>query len=159
MGITNFIRESNAIEGIHRAPTALEVGSFRIFMEMPQLTFDDVLVLQAVFAPAKPLRSEPYMNVRVGNHIAPPGGAAIPLRLKEIIAEANTGDNPWQTHVNFETLHPFLVGNGRTGRAIWAWHMQRLGRYPFALGFLHRFYYQTLENSPVRVPATTEEKE
>lgn len=146
----NFIRESNAIEGIYRAPSTLEVSSFRIFMETPELTFDDVLVLQAVFAPAKPLRSEPYMNVRVGNHIAPPGGIAIPLRLKEIIADANAGDNPWQTHVDFESLHPFIDGNGRTGRAIWAWHMQRLGRDPFGLSFLHRFYYQTLENSKAR---------
>lgn len=146
----NFIRESNAIEGIYRAPSTLEVSSFRIFMEMPELTFDDVLVLQAVFAPAKPLRSEPYMNVWVGNHIAPPGGIAIPLRLKEIIADANAGDNPWQTHVDFESLHPFMDGNGRTGRAIWAWHMQRLGRDPFGLSFLHRFYYQTLENSKAR---------
>jgi len=38
-----------------------------------------------------------------------------------------------------------MDGNGRTGRAIWAWQMQRLGRDPFALPFLHRFYYQTLE--------------
>ena len=148
-----FIYESNAIEGIYRAPSALEVSSFRIFMEMPELTFDDVLVLQAVFAPAKPLRSEPYMNVRVGDHIAPPGGIAIPLRLKEIIADANAGDNPWQTHVDFESLHPFIDGNGRTGRAIWAWHMQRLGRDPFNLSFLHRFYYQTLENSKARKKA------
>jgi len=143
----NFICESNAIEGIYRKPTDLEVSSFRIFMEMPALTLDDVCVLQAVFAPANPLRTEPYMNVRVGSHIAPPGGVLIKPMLLSIIEDANSGDNPWHTHVDFETLHPFLDGNGRTGRAVWAWQMQRLGRDPFELPFLHRFYYQSLENS------------
>jgi hypothetical protein len=34
------------------------------------------------------------------------------------------------------------------GRAIWvwAWQMQKMGRDPFALPLLHRFYYQTLES-------------
>lgn len=145
-----FIRESNAIEGIYREPTSREVGHFLEFMSLPSLTLDDVCLLQAAFAPAKPLRTEPYMNVRVGSHTPPPGGIAIKARLQEIIQDANRGDNPWKTHVDFETLHPFIDGNGRTGRAIWAWHMQRLGRDPFSLGFLHRFYYQTLENSDAR---------
>ena len=47
----------------------------------------------------------------------------------------------------YEMLHPFMDGNGRSGRALWAWMMLRLGQDPFALLFLHRFYYQTLENS------------
>lgn len=53
-------------------------------------------------------------------------------------------DDPWKMHVAFEKLHPFMDGNGRTGRALWAWHMKQLGLDPFALSFLHRFYYQTL---------------
>lgn len=141
--IVRFIRESNAIEGIHRTRGG-EVSSFRSFLEKKFLSLDDVCDLQAVFAPAKPIRSEPDMNVRVGGHIAPPGGSSIPYRLMEIVDDANKGDDPWKTHVDFELLHPFLDGNGRTGRALWAWHMQRLGRDPFALSFLHRFYYQTL---------------
>ncbi len=86
------------------------------------------------------------MNVRVGNHIALEGGPHIIHRLQRILSKANQDcDTPWSVHVAFETLHPYMDGNGRTGRAIWAWQMQRLGRDPFALPFLHRFYYQTLE--------------
>ena len=44
-----------------------------------------------------------------------------------------------ETHVRYELLHPFLDGNGRSGRALWLWLM---GQAP--LGFLHTFYYQTL---------------
>jgi Fic family protein len=59
----------------------------------------------------------------------------------------NVSTDPWKCHVRFETLHPFLDGIGRTGRAIWVWQMQRIGRDPFALPFLHRAYYQSLENT------------
>jgi Fic family protein len=55
------------------------------------------------------------------------------------------GFSPYQQHHQYESLHPFTDGNGRSGRTIWAWHMMRVGRDPFALPFLHRFYYQALE--------------
>ena len=51
--------------------------------------------------------------------------------------------DPWVFHVQYERLHPFTDGNGRSGRALWAWQMMRR-REGLALGFLHRFYYQTL---------------
>jgi Fic family protein len=86
------------------------------------------------------------MNVRVGDYAAPLGGPAIPERLEQIVEAARTTDDPWRVHVNFEMLHPYLDGNGRTGRALWAWHTLRLGRDPFDIPFLHRFYYQTLEH-------------
>jgi fido (protein-threonine AMPylation protein) len=88
------------------------------------------------------------MDVRVGNHIAPEGGPDIPRQLQRILDKANrASDGPWSVHIAFETLHPYMDGNGRAGRAIWAWQMRRLGHDPFALPFLHRFYYQTLDAS------------
>jgi fido (protein-threonine AMPylation protein) len=74
-------------------------------------------------------------------------GATIVSRLKRILDMANRGSDPWRVHVAFETLHPYMDGNGRTGRAIWAWQMHGIEQNPFALPFLHRFYYQTLEAS------------
>lgn len=149
-----FVRESNLIEGIARKPSAAEIAAHQWLLEIYRLDANLLGEFQLVVAPGKPLRIKRGMNVRVGHHVAPRGGKEILADLEAIISRANMGaDNPWFTHIAFETLHPFMDGNGRTGRALWAWQMQKAGRDPFALPFLHRFYYQTLENSSGRKAA------
>lgn len=142
-----FVRESNLIEGIARDPTPDEIAAHERFLALFQLSIPMLCELQKVLAPGHPLRLEMDMNVRVGNYVAPRGGPEIKRKLNSILKRANDDQNPWSVHCSYEMLHPFCDGNGRTARAIWAWQMRGLGRGPFALPFLHRFYYQTLENS------------
>ena len=53
---------------------------------------------------------------------------------------------PYDIHRRYETLHPFMDGNGRSGRILWAWQMIHHDIRPgLSLGFLHAFYYQTLD--------------
>jgi Fic/DOC family len=143
--LAKFVRESNAIEGILRDPTAPEITAHKRFLALPQLDLTAVTEFQSVIAPGKPVRSAKGMNVRVGTYIAPTGGPDILRQLESILREASISSDPWSIHVAFEKLHPFMDGNGRTGRAIWAWQMRKMGRDPFALPFLHRIYYQMLE--------------
>lgn len=145
--LTRFLTESLAIEGIYRGPTELEFDATVHFLSQSRMTIQAIVDLQRHYAPEKPIRAKASMNVRVGKYVAPPGGKAIEHALAHLAAAANTGDNPWTLHVEFEALHPFMDGNGRTGRALWAWCMQKVGEDPFGLPFLHRFYYQTLANS------------
>ncbi len=147
LALREFLRESNEIEGIYRVTDA-EVKALSDFLRADRLTLDSVNALQAVFAPGFALRASAGMDVRVGRHIAPAGGPRIGAHLADLIEHANAGEaSAWQQHVAFEGLHPYLDGNGRTGRALWLHQMIRLRgeRNALALPFLHRFYYQTLD--------------
>jgi hypothetical protein len=95
---------------------------------------------------ARPLRRAVGQDVRVGNHRPPRGGPSIEGHLEDLLSAVNGGRvSPYEAHRRYETLHPFLDGNGRSGRALWAWQMLRDGLDPFALPFLHRWYYQSLD--------------
>lgn len=141
--LIRFVRESNQIEGILRHPTSEEVDATDRFIRLNAPVVSDIEDLVEVYQPEAKLRLSPGMNVRVGRHIAPPGGPEIGARLAALLENLGMSD-PWETHVGYETLHPFTDGNGRSGRALWAWQMCARHDHGLELGFLHRFYYQTL---------------
>lgn len=138
--LEDFVRESNRIEGIHRAPTRREIDATSTFLSLPEITPQYLAVLVSIYAPGHIMRMKPNLNVRVGNHIAPRGGPQILDALDNILAI----DDPFKQHVAYEVLHPFTDGNGRSGRALWLWSMGGIQNAP--LGFLHHFYYQTLDH-------------
>ena len=140
--IYHFICESNRIEGIIGVPPDREIAEFKRFMALETVMLDDLKQFVSVYQPNAKLRTEKGMDVRVGDHYPPPGGGRILALIGNLLGEVNAGEiSPWQAHIDYETIHPFTDGNGRSGRMLWAWMMQDI-----RLTFLHRFYYQTLSN-------------
>ncbi len=151
--LVEFVRESNLIEGIDRAPADYELEAHRRLLACDFLTPKGVEDFVFDIC-GKQLRREVGMDVRVGPHFPPKGGPRIATQLETLLEAVNArGFDSFTAHVVYEKLHPFMDGNGRSGRAIWAWMMQREGRDPFSLPFLHRWYYQSLDASrkPVAV--------
>lgn len=146
-----FVAESNRIEGIQREPTSGEVWATGQFVERDSVTSRDLVILVAVFQSGAVLRDEPGLDVWVGAHRPPPAGPGIPRELERVLAMANRGRHPYLVHHDYETLHPFSDGNGQSGRALWLWGMRRRTerewRQVLALGFLHSWYYQSLDHS------------
>ena len=139
--LRNFVTESNGIEGIEREPTDAEIIAHWEFLHRPL----DVASLEAFVSLVEPtaeLRRRKGMNVRVGKHVAQAGGSHIEQQLKALLEIDDL--TPWERHTYYEFLHPFMDGNGRSGRVLWLRDMGGIENVP--LGFLHTFYYQTLSS-------------
>jgi Fic family protein len=159
--MTSFVCESNEIEGIKDLPSQGELRAVLDFLTIPTergVQVKDierlahVLVGRGTASPGILLRARRGMDVyiRGSSHIPPPGGRGIVTALERLLARVSSNPNytPFQAHRAYEALHPFMDGNGRTGRVLWAWHMIAHGRDPFGRRFLHTYYYQSLEEGP-----------
>ena len=144
-----FVKESNRIEGIVREPTKEEILVSKVFMSFETITVEDVCGFVGICQPGARLRDKLGMDVRVREtnhapeHVAPRGGPEIRERLENLLANAMLSSNratAYDLHHAYESLHPFTDCNGRSGRIIWAWQMK-----DFPLGFLHHWYYQSLQ--------------
>lgn len=141
--LEDFVRESNRIEGVERDPTAEELSATQQFLGLPHLGISPIVELVRVYQPNARPRFASGMDVRVGGHIAPLGGPRVQEHLMDMLRDLRSGPQAaYLTHLAYEGLHPFMDGNGRSGRAIWLWQMGGVKCAP--LGFLHTFYYQTL---------------
>jgi len=136
-----FAQESNEIEGLTRYREHENAyDRIEALLKLKRLTLKSV----CDFNTAGDLRDKSGMNVRVGEYRPITGGSRITIELKALIREINCGSDPYKTHVKFEKLHPFMDGNGRTGRVLWLWQMVKQQYYGGELGFLHKWYYQSL---------------
>jgi hypothetical protein len=140
--LESFVRESNRIENIHRNPTSREIDAHERLLADVILGLGRLETFVSAIQPGAKLRRSPGMDVRVGNHYPPRGSALVESRLLDILHLSNLR-TPFATHHDYENLHPFMDGNGRSGRALWLRMMGGIERAP--LGFLHHWYYQSLD--------------
>jgi hypothetical protein len=145
--IQNFIRESNAIERIYRDPTPEESLATERFLELEKITLEDLQDYVSACQPDAELRDREGLNVYIGNYVPPAGGISIKTRLEDILNDANNDSDPFRVHKQYESLHPFTDGNGRSGRIIWLWQMLRQRKNLAPLGFLQSWYYQSLSQN------------
>lgn len=141
--LMEFAKESNRIEGITN-PEANErmFEKLEEFLKLEKLTIGNV----CEFNEWGNLRRIEGMNVSVGGRKCFPGGDLLKDYLGLIIYNWIEERSAFANHFEFERLHPFTDGNGRTGRAIWLWQMVNQHNYDLSFGFLQKWYYQSLES-------------
>lgn len=143
------IRESNAIEGIHNEQEVIQsLEAWEWLIREPELTNAAVCEVQRVITLNQSLppfgngyyRDMGRFNVSVGAKMCPHFND-VPSLMSNWLYEYTIGAaDPWKAHIEFEKIHPFLDGNGRTGRLLLWWHQLGEGFEPSLI--LNRTKYQ-----------------
>ncbi len=139
-----FARESNEIEGITDERRHLShAAALEKFLKLKEVTVHDVQEFVAAVEPGAFLRTCDHHRVFIGGKEAPKGSGVL-VAIHNLIGKLEFGPEANKIHKEYENLHPFTDGNGRSGRAIWLWQMVNHSGYDGRYKFLQQYYYKTL---------------
>ena len=144
--LKQFAYESNMIERILDEQSASEhYHALKILLSVDEMSINALKNFVRVIQPDAKLRELPSDRVWIGGHEAPSGPVAYTAITKLIELVNNNQEDAWTTHKLYESIHPFLDGNGRSGRALFLWQISYNDeRYYPSLSFLHNVYYREL---------------
>ncbi len=125
-----------------------------------EITEERIRKLHAILYSGRRAKPTPYrdgQNViqESGGQIVymPPEAADVPSLMKELVTwvRKDSEDMPIPvvagvTHYEFETIHPFFDGNGRTGRMLTTWILDKAGYELGKFYALEEFYAQDLQS-------------
>ncbi len=136
--LVQFVAESNSIEHIFREPFQSEIDELKRFINLSSIALKDLIQFVSVYQPDSKLRDQYGMNVRVGNYYPPFGGPEITKLISKLLKYQHTLTSS-ALYFNYEQIHPFMDGNGRSGRALWL-HSRISGDHNISRGFLETMY-------------------
>ena len=131
--ILKFLQESNAIEGVYDADSL-----FQAFVAWEYLMKEKKLSIGAILKVHKILmlhqeslyeKDKGYFrncDVRVGSRACSSHLKVHELMEKWIKSYAPITVDAKKAHIAFEKIHPFVDGNGRTGRLLLLWQYVKL---------------------------------
>lgn len=140
--ILRALEQSNAIESVYDADSLLQAWYAWEYVIENYPTLSTSLVLRAhkILMLHQPLypHEKGYFRaceVQVGGHQGTPAGhvASAMGNWVETYKSAIKREAIIQAHIDFEHIHPFVDGNGRTGRLLMNWQLVKAGHEPMVV--------------------------
>jgi len=139
--LIDFLRESNAIEGVYddvSLQDALKAWKYlikhdRLTPTIVKTTHRLLMVLQPIPRGLKGAYRDCEIEIGGRMGLTYP---LVPLRVKEwciqmntswVANKANNDQDIIRDHITYERIHPFIDGNGRTGRMFYNWQRIQCG--------------------------------
>lgn len=142
--IYSFAKESNEIENIRDKRRHLNhAAALEKFLELPKIEVHDLIEFVKAIEPEAYIRTCDAHQVWIGGHEAMAGSKVLNA-LQMMIESVHREEQPNSIHKIYENIHPFIDGNGRSGRALWLWQMVNQCGYDGRYKFLRMYYYLTL---------------
>jgi hypothetical protein len=144
----NHIRQSNLIEDIDNPDEDQQsMLAWEYLIAQPKLTHGVIQRVQKMITINQPLppNTRGYYRdmAKVNVTVAGRAGAhfAVVPHLMENWRLDHKKLGPLESHIRFEKIHPFIDGNGRTGRMLMWWQEVKMGKEPTLIKFNNRMAY------------------
>lgn len=138
--LTEFLEHSNAIEGVYDNDSLFDAErAWDYLMGVEKLTINVILQTHKILMKRQPLREDEVgffrrVPVWVGQHeMLNPYKIldALEIWLDDVETSLRVpgrlGHNMKLDHIEYERIHPFVDGNGRTGRLFLNWARVQVG--------------------------------
>ena len=143
----DFLKESNLIESVNDEDSLQQaIYAWNYLCEQKELTLGVVLKLHKILMLHQPLMPDERgyfrtVPVYIGGHEAMQH-EFIRENLTILLEDMNYVPKDWKNHhIVYEAIHPFVDGNGRTGRMFMNWERMKAGLKIKVIKYKDRWSY------------------